>query len=247
MWDRNRSRASMKAASLSGFNVIRFAASGYWPVDHQLWFNITTRPLFYSALDSVFEDAQLFNIQLIPSIMWNFFTFVDVCNEPMSQLMRNISSCSYVQTKKYFTDIVQRYSTTYNKNIYAWEIGNELNLEVDLSTPGSIAPQMGTPTIRTSLDNFTTADMQLFQTNVLEWIHKTHYQQNGNQNGINVKVSSGHAIPRTDAFHLRQSYYSKHRDWTHDTQQEYIQTILDQNQGFDLISMHLYPSPDSYR
>ena len=238
MWNRNRSRASMQSASTSGFKVIRFAASGYWPVDHQMWINETTRPLFYSALDSVFEDASTFDVQLIPSMMWQVFTFVDVCNEPMSQLMRNTSSCSFNLTHKYFTAIIERYSTKFSKNIYAWEIGNEMNLEVDLSSPGTVAPQMGTPAKRTSLDNFTTADMQSFQSHVLGWIHSLHPA---------AKVSSGHAIPRQGAWHLRQSYYSKHRDWTHDTQQQYIETMMDQNIGFDLVSVHLYPSADLHR
>ena len=53
--------------------------------------------------------------------------------------------------------------------------------------------------------------------------------------------------PRQGAWHLRQSYYSNHRDWTHDTQQQYIETMMDQNKGFDLVSVHVYPSADLYR
>ena len=238
----NKTRTSMESAHSLGFNVIRFAVSGFWPVDHQLWVNASTRPHYYTALDSVFEDAKRFQMQLIPSLLWNHFSFVDVCHETMSQLMRNTSSCSYQRAQEFVQTIVQRYAVKYAPQIKAWEIGNELNLLIDLNMTQqqpSIAPALGTPLKRTALDNFTTVDMMRFQHTVADkWIRPF---------GPHFLISSGHAFPRPSAWHVRHSYDRRQRDWTADTQQEFTQTLFDQNSGCDLISVHMYPGKDNTR
>ena len=89
-------RASMKRAKALGFDVLRFGASGFWPADHALFVNTTTRPLYLAALDSVFEDAVSLGVQLIPSLQWNHWAFVDVCHESLgADMMRDPASCRY--------------------------------------------------------------------------------------------------------------------------------------------------------
>jgi hypothetical protein len=239
---RNKTRVALQSASSLGFKVIRFAASGFWPVDHKLWFDVSTRSKFFEALDTVFEDAKMFNVQLIPSLMWNQFSFVDICrNNSMSKLMKSTTSCSHQNAKIFTQMVVQRYSIKYSNQIKAWELGNELNNLVDLDLAKqqpSIAPALGTPKFRTSADNFTTVDMMRFQSNMNSWIRAFDTQ---------TPISSGLTIARPSAWHLRNSYFLKNRNWSKDTQKEYIQTIIDQNECCNFISMHLYPGIDNIR
>jgi hypothetical protein len=228
----------MAAAATDGFNVIRFGASGFWPIDLMLFANETTRPLFLSALDGVFADAAELGVRLIPSLQWNHWAFADICNETLGRdMMRNKTSCSHRTTETFVRTIVKRYSG-YADVVYAWELGNELNLVVDLdhtnSTIGcSKSPALGTPGTRSAADNFTTADMVAFQSEVAQWIRES--------SSSTVLISSGHAVPRPAAHHLAESYHSKTRDWTKDTEEELEQVLALTHTDLDLISLHIYP------
>ena len=235
-------RAAMASAKAKGFEVLRFAASGFWPVDHALFVNSTTRPLFFAALDSVFDDAKRLGVRLIPSMQWNHWAFVDVCHESLGRdMMRNASSCSYIGTREFVTTLVARYSTgKYADVVYAWELGNELNLLVDLSHANSTigcAPQFGTPAMRAPADNFTTADMVEFQRAVAGWVRGAA--------GANAAalLSSGHAVPRGAAHHLALSYNAPQRDWTADSAAQLQSVLTLTHRDLDLISVHIYPGP----
>ena len=144
-------------------------------------------------------------------------------------------SCSRQNAELYIKVLVQRYALSYKANIEAWEIGNELNLIVDLDMSEqqpSLAPTLGTAKNRTEKDNFTTSEMITFQSDVVSWIRSID---------SNAKLSTGNAIVRTNAWHLRQSYYDKERDWRNDTKEEYLQSVRDQSVCCQLISMHIYP------
>ena len=107
-----------------------------------------------------------------------------------------------------------------------------------LAQQPSIAPTLGTPTNRTSADNFTTTDMMSFQADVARWIRSEDF---------GAVVSTGHSMARRNAWHLRQSYYERERDWDDDTREEYLQTVRDQSKCCNLISMHVYPKGGSWR
>lgn len=238
-------RASMARAAALGFTVLRFGASGFWPPDQMLFVNASTRPQFLAALDSVFDDAKVLNIQLIPSLQWNVWAFVDVCNETLgSDMMRNPSSCSHRGTRDFIATVVSRYSTPkYKDTVYAWELGNELDLLVDddllNKTIGCAASSaLGTPQSRTTADNFSSTDMVSYQSTVAGWIRQAAHPQN-------VLISSGHAIPRPAAHHLALSYNGEQRDWTKDTEQELIDVLQLFHTDLDLISVHIYPGPPS--
>ena len=231
-------RASLARAAADGFNVIRFAASGFWPHDLMLFVNETTRPSYLAALDSVFADAQHLGVRLIPSLQWNHWAFVDICNETLgADMMRDSTSCSSRATKTFVTTIVKRYTTAYADVVYAWELGNELDLLVDLDHTNSTtmcAPALGTPATRTAKDNFTTVDMVSYQREVAGWIRTATGE-------TDVLISSGHAIPRPAAHHLALSYHAAARDWTKDTEEELVQVLDLFHTGLDLICVHIYP------
>ena len=241
-------RASMARAKALGFDVLRFGASGFWPPDQALFTNATTRPQFLAALDSVFDDAQALGVRLIPSLQWNHWAFVDLCHESMgAHMMRDPTSCSYRGAQAFVSAVVERYSgpgSPHRDVVYAWELGNELNLIADISlannTKLAINPALGTPARRAAADSFTTADMVSFQQAVAGWVRKAAAPQR-------VLISSGHAVPRPAAQHLARSYHAPQRDWTNDTEVELQEVLQLQHTGLDLISLHIYAHPDNYR
>lgn len=241
-------RASMARAKALGFDVLRFGASGFWPPDQALYTNATTRPVFLAALDSVFDDAQALGVRLIPSLQWSHWAFVDLCHESLgADMMRDPTSCSHRGVQAFVSAIVERYSgprSPHRDVVYAWELGNELNLIADISlannTRLAINPALGTPAHRTAADNFTTADMVSFQQAVAGWVRKAAEPQR-------VLISSGNSIPRPAAQHLARSYHAPHSDWTNDTEVELQEVLQLIHTGLDLLSLHIYAHPDNYR
>ena len=242
-------RASMARAKALGFDVLRFGASGFWPPDQALFHNATTRPQFLAALDGVFDDAAALGVRLIPSLLWNHWAFADLCREALgADLMRDPASCSYRGVRDFVSTVVARYSGAQSPHrgaVYAWEIGNELNLLADLDHANQTTlcnPALGTPARRTAADNFTTADMVAWQQAAAGWVREAAASP-----GQRVLISSGHAVPRPAASHLARSYRAPQRDWTKDTEAE-LQAVLQlTHTGLDLVSLHVYPGPDNAR
>ena len=242
------SRASMMRAKALGFDVLRFGASGFWPADHALFVNTTTRPLYLAALDSVFEDARALGVKLIPSLQWNHWAFVDtVCHESLgADMMRDPASCSHRGVQEFVSTVVARYSgpsARYRGVVYAWELGNELNLLMDANLTNRAilcSPKRGTPARRTSADNFSMSDMVSFQETVVGWVRQAAHPHP-------VLISSGHSVPRAKAYSMMQSYHAVHRHLTNDTEAQ-LQAVLERcNTGLDLISLHIYAHAANYR
>jgi hypothetical protein len=237
--------------------VIRFGASGFWPVDQALWANESTRKLYWDEFDSVVEDATELKVKLIPSLLWNIFAVVDLCKEPLSALIpsafehhtgnsthvlhrRNAITCSLSSAREFTSELVSRYAS--NPTIVHWELTNELNLHADLDMEGKktlIAPSLGTPGQRTRLDNFSTNGMREFQQLQANWIRQHDKLGRG--------ISTGHAIPRPNAEHLRASYHEPQRDWSLDNTTQFQTNVLDTCEGCDLCSLHVYPSATNRR
>jgi hypothetical protein len=149
-------------------------------------------------------------------------------------------TCSGRTAQQFTAEVVSRYAN--NPAIAYWEIANEFNLFTDLDMQGKkslIAPALGTPTQRTRADNFSTAELRNFQQLQASWIRQ-HDQ-------LDRKISTGHAIPRGQAEHLRASYYQPQPDWTKDTEEQYQTNFLETCAGCDLCSLHVYPRDDNKR
>ena len=232
------SRLALREASENGFSVVRFGASGFWPVDQQLWFNNHTRPIFWAQFDKLLEDAAAVDVKVIPSLFWNIFAVVDLCRGHLSDIVVE-HSCTHKAMELFTKEVVSRYSN--HSAIYAWELTNELNLYADLNmTNGkaAIAPSLGTPSTRTSQDNISTADLISFQKGASGWIrrHDTVHP-----------ISTGHAVARPSAEHLRRSYHSPHRDWGADSRQDFQTNFRDICKYCELCSVHVYPGAQNQR
>ena len=162
----------------------RFAASAFWPTQLQLWFNKTTRHLYWEAFDQFMADAMETGVKLIPSILWNHFAIPDLCKEPLHALFEQ-QSCSYNAIKEFTTELVTRYDSS--PTVLWWELGNELNLLADLdmeNRTAGCAPRMGTPAKRTKADNFSTDEMIALQIEWASWIRSLDSKKTTDQQRV---------------------------------------------------------------
>jgi len=213
--------------------LTRFAATPYWPTQVTSTYS-RSRQDYWANMSKVVTAAAAAGCRMIPSLFWNWFAFPDVAGEPLGDAMRNTSSRTRAMWAEYIRDFTTMFAN--EPTIVAWELGNELNLIADLDLSEqqpAIAPSMGTPTQRTRADNFSTADMMSFQS----WLVDTIRQYDTMQRPI----STGHAVPRPQAQHLRSSYFSPQRDWTPDTEDEYEDNLRDVTQCCEIMSLHYYP------
>jgi hypothetical protein len=229
-------KAAAAEACARGFTTMRVAGSAFWPSE-MTWVN--NSDAYWSLFDTMVADAGEVGCFLIPSVFWNVYLFSDLASEPFSQ-MRNTSSVSYRLSMSYLTQMITRYAN--NPTIAAWEIGNEHNLFCDLNMTGRTdicAPGMGTPAFRTSADNCSTADMVALQSQVAAVIRAN--------DKLNRPISTGHAVPRPQAWHLQQSYYNPYQDWSNDTVAQFTDILVQVSQPADFVTVHIYPGADNAR
>lgn len=182
-----------------GFTFIRFAASTFWPSQMALY--QTNASAYWEVLDTVVALAKANGCGLLPSIFWNLFLFSDLSQEPAGALMEPQTSKAYAAMEAYATAMVRRYAT--EPTIVAWEIGNEWSLIMDLNMSDRTdccAPGMGTPLHRTSADNVSTDGLMLTMAGLAGAVRAA--------DPLARPVTSGHALPRPAAEHLRESFYS---------------------------------------
>lgn len=229
--NRTSASAAMRAACSRGFTYLRMSATPFWPNElRSTW--IEQPDAFWQAYDDLMDDADSAGCRLGPSILWFTFVFSDVAGEPLQQLLVE-GSRSRTLLRNFTQELVLRYA--HRETVAFWELGNELNLLMDLNAtqqqPG-VAPQMGTPTKRTQADNISTADGAAIYTAMASWIRSA--------DALSRPISTGHSIPRPQAYHLARSYHDPQRDWTKDTFEQFAQVLGQTSTMADIISVHFY-------
>lgn len=182
-----------------GFTFIRFAGSAFWPTEMALYESNATA--YWEAFDTVVALAKGEGCHLLPSLIWNLFLFSDIVGESLGSLMQPATSKAYRAMEAYVVNAVQRYAD--EPTIVAWEIGNEWSLIMDINMTGRTdccAPGKGTPARRTAADNVSTDGLMLTMNGLAEAVRAA--------DPLHRPVTSGHALPRPAAEHLRASYYS---------------------------------------
>lgn len=207
----------------AGIPFIRFGASGYWPIDNQLYFN--DKEAYFRLLDGVVKAAEASGLGLIPSLFWNYSTVPDLMHEPMNA-WGDPKSRTQKFMRRYTRELVKRYRRS--PAIWAWEFGNELNDQVELPPkfrPG-VAPELGTPAARSEKDDMTSDVMLTAFRQFAKVVRKLDKRR---------IISSGNDVPRENAFHLRTN-----RSATLDTPQQWAEMLLLQNASFPVLSGHIY-------
>ncbi len=216
-------------AALSDANIpfVRFNCGGYWPVEFDLYFDDEEK--YFQLLDGVVAAAEDYGVGLIPSLFWAYHTAPDLHGEPMDQL-GNPESATSDYIREYTAKVVQRYM--HSPAVWAWQMGNEYNLEVDLPNPEAhrppVWPHLGTPDHRTERDDLTAEHMVTAYGTFIETVRL----YDGDR-----AVITGNAAPRRSAWHN-----THHGTWQDDTEEQF-QLILarDNPDPYDTVSIHIYP------
>lgn len=220
-------RDGFKVLAEHGIPFVRFAASGFWPNQWELYFSDRTR--YWELFDGVVGAAEEAGIGLIPSLFWYFATPPDLANEPCDQ-WGNPASNTIKLMRAYTTAVVSRYLDS--PAILAWEFGNELNLRVDLPNAADhrpwVAPNRGTAYSRSERDDLTREMMLVALAEFARSVRAVDSRR---------MIISGNSIPRPAAYHLHSE-----GEWTQDSAAEYAAMLSGANpEPIDSLSIHLYP------
>ena len=216
-----------------GIPFVRFAACGFWPVDMRLY--VDDKEAYLTLLDDVVRAAEEHHVGLIPSLFWYNACVPDLVGEPLNQ-WGNPDSKTIAFLRTYTSDVVGRYLDS--PAIWAWELGNEYSLAVDLPNAAEqrpwIVPDRGTPDSRSGDDDLR-HDMMM--------VALREFGAAVRAIDPDRPITTGHSLPRPSAHHQRTEL-----SWTGDTRDEFSRNLMDVTPDpFDLVSVHMYPHDHANR
>ena len=237
--------AKARLGYIDGFRVlaeyevpfVRFAACGFYPSEWMLYRDQPEQ--YFSLLDGFVREAEQRGVGLIPSLFWAFFAIPDLVGEPI-QAWGDQASQTRAFMRRYTNDVVTRYRSS--PAIWAWEFGNEYQLEADLPGMNSaehwIVPKRGTPKTRTEADKIRSTDMLAAYREFAELVRRLDPRR---------PVMTGNTVPRASAWHLRRGL-----GWKADSLEQAREVILADNPDpHDTLSAHVYSNfadePDYFR
>ena len=148
------------------------------------------------------DAAEKAEFGLVPSLFWLYSAVPDLVGEPMREL-GNSKSKSIEFIRNYTREVVSRYNNS--AAIWAWELGNEYNLVLDLPNAATqrppVHPTLKTASIRSERDELRTSD---FQTLCAEFGRAVR------EIDPNRLLITGNATPRSSAWQN-----SHERSWKH--------------------------------
>ncbi len=223
-------------AEIAGVRFVRCFGTTWGPERFGLF--ETDRPRWLAAFDRMLLAADKHGITVVPSLLFNIRMLPDYVQRKtgtqegiVGYLTSGTVSNRLAVT--YVTAIVTRYRN--DPRVLLWEIGNEYNLEADLSLQLKSRPSNEVPTseqIRGFLAQIGT---------VIKRADRRHL------------VTSGNSDMRPAAWHLREAMRTHKSaadplnfplDWTKDTLDQYIEMIGYFNPPpLDVVSVHQY-APD---
>ena len=218
--------AGFATLAAKGIPFARFCATGFWPKDMALY--QTNRDEYFRRFDGVVRAAEKHGVGLVPSLFWHFSTVPDLVGEPIDQ-WGNPQSRTHAWMRQYVTELVSRYGRS--PAIWAWELGNEFNLAIDLpSGPNhrpKVAPAMGTPASRTARDELRLAHLQVAATEFARAVRALDPHR---------LVVTGHSFPRPSAWHLDREH-----SWQKDDEAQFAEAFAAQHPPpVDALSVHAY-------
>jgi endo-1,4-beta-mannosidase len=226
---------ALNDAQAAGVRFVRCWGTTWGPDNFGLF--TTDRARWMGAFDRMLAAADNARITVVPSLLFNINMLPEYVrrttgkDEQVGDLLTP-GSASNTLAVNYVTTMVARYKD--DPRVLFWEIGNEYNLEADLSAQWKKRPANQIPTsdqIRAFLIQIAT---------LIKRIDKKHL------------VTSGNSDMRPYAWHIRQGMLA-HRnapdpndypmDWTQDSFPQYVEMLRFFNPPpLDLLSVHLYPT-----
>jgi hypothetical protein len=224
--DLARVRAGLEALAKYGIPFARIMGCGYWPVENRLYFD--DKAEYLRRFASVVDLAEETGIGLIPSLFWHTATATDLMDEPRNR-WGDPTSRTHAFMRGYVRDVVGRWADS--PAIWAWEFGNEYNLDADLPNASEwrppVVPELGTRLSRDERDDLTH-----------EHIHTAFraFAREVRRHDPHRIILSGNAAPRPSAWHQRE-YLS----WDQDSREEFAEILRYENPDpLDALSVHQY-------
>jgi len=211
--------------------IVRFFAS-LWGPYHSYWY--TNKKKFWNVFDNIMSEFESHdNLYLIPSIGytdWHIVSnkVINGTNETLNDYVKNETSISRTLCNNFFREIVSRYKD--KDKILMWELGNELNLHVNLPPP-----HCGD----TNQPCFSNHEMVSLLEDLVQIIRSIDDRR---------PISSGLSAPRNTAWHMEHCTWPGNKTcpfWSKvDSKAQWLEMLTYQNQANDVWSIHHYENKD---
>lgn len=202
-----------------GIPVVRINFGGYWPEYYER-FDRDPDTLIGRMRDVV-ACAEKNQIGLICSLLWYDGAISFHVGEKRSA-MGDPESRTVSYTKDYVARIVREFKDS--PAVWAWEIGNEYNLDADLADPNleQFLPNgPATPESPSGFDYFTSEEMQTYYRIVAETIRQ--YDPNRLISSGNGDMRQASAALHRAAAAMDPKTHLWTPDWTEDTQEDFCE------------------------
>ncbi len=206
----------LKQLAAAKVPFVRFAACGFGAKEWQ--FYLKNKEEYFRRMDQVVQTAEREQIGLIPSLFWTL-ALSEAAGEPRDQ-WGNPDSKTIQLMRQYVAEVVCRYKNS--PAIWAWEFGNELNLQADLPNAANFRPKGGS-----ERDDLKSPHLVVALTEFAKEIRRHDPSR---------AIISGNSHPRASAWHNTQE-----RSWKSDTQEQTLFTLFRDNPApLDTIGIHIY-------
>ena len=212
----NSSLEGLKRLAKAGIPFVRFNGGGYSPGDWEKY--RTNKAAYFAEYDRVVATAEKAGIGLVPSLLWN--PNLQKLVGEHRDAWGNPNSKTIALMRAYVGDVVKRYR--HSPAIWAWELGNEWNLKLDLPNAKNFREDG-----EDERDDFTSAQLAVAMKEFAAAVraHDPHRP-----------ILSGHSHPRFSAWHNTHE-----RSWSADSFEQWREVILRDNpEEFDTLGIHIY-------
>jgi len=232
---------SIEDAANMGAAFLRVGVTGFFPnqpgqkSDLDLWQR--DPQAYWQVMDSMLSDLSAQQLGIVPLFVWNIGQFSAISGDSYVNFLRDPNSSSYKLLERYVREFVARYKT--HRSIIFYDLANEFNQSADIDVETRCAKERNAP-LCANPANVTTNDIIAFLNRLAALIRSLDAQR---------KISSGYAINRPSAEHLRDNpeWSNQKSSWTPDDFSQFVQNLRDMNNMVDIISVHIYPSRENRR
>jgi Bacterial Ig domain len=230
-------RKAIFDAKDAGFAFLRVSVSGFGGSDPKsaqrdmlkLW--QSDPATYWRRVDEMFDDIDKANLQIVPTLLWNYTQFPALTGETTSDLIRNSSSASRALATRYVQDFVTRYKG--RKTILFLELTNEFNLHADMDVHRHCVEKNPDPARCVSIGNFSQDDLDSFAHDMVGLLHRLDPAH---------QVSSGYAVPPPWAYHMAlRPEWNKPAGFVADSREDFDSNLAKLHRDFDIVSIHIYP------